>query len=479
MTTPQIYQQLAASQELMAKNLAALTKLQKGNGDHTKAAANVNQATLLHGPGGIFQFPVERDVITAHITPTGVAPLLDKIPSNTTNPLLPYLTGYTDVIGSEPTHSCDDAPYGHMKSCYLTALFGMLRRDTPTIDMNDTILKVNRGDFMDLMLHGGVLGNLQGITPSGLDENQILNNVTMSEMIGVGVQVERALSVRYWQGTVAAGQMPGLDSQIATGQVDARTNTACPALDSDVKDFNYNDVCGTGLDIVQYMSMMEWYLRFNANRMKLMPVTWVISMTPNLWFELSACWPCRYLTYRCQNNTGANAVVINDDINAKMVKAMRDGMFIEINGNRYPVVVDDGIYERNNQNDANLDAGQFASSIYFIPTHIRGNFPSTYINYIDYRLAGSQVSLLRGRENFWWTDNGMFTWAFEDQKWCYKLALKTEQRIVCRTPHLAGKIQRVMYTPLQHLRSPYPDSPYHEDGGVSVRGTTALHAVWN
>jgi len=157
---------------------------------------------------------------------------------------------------------------------------------------------------------------------------------------------------------------------------------------------------------------------------------------------------------------------------------MRRRMVIPINGTEYPVVVDTGIFEHNNANNANLNAGQFASTIYMLPLTITGNFPSLYMEYVDYRGATVDTNLLRGTEPFFWTDNGMFSWAMEFIKWCYKASLKIEPRIVLRTPHLAGKIENVRYTPLQHLREPDPDSPYHYDGGVSLRNPGTRYAVW-
>jgi hypothetical protein len=445
-----------------------------------KAAGSVNTATLLHGPGGIFSTPVERDVITAHVRPHGIGSSLRKIPTNTSNPQFPALTGYTAASGTEPTNACDDAPTTFVKSCNLTAQFGLLRRDTQTIEMDQVILKLNRGDFTDLRLIGEVLGLTEGMSPGGLNTDMILNNVVMSEMVGVGVMTERELNTRYWQGTVAAGQMPGLDSQIATGQVDANTNTACPSLDSDVKDFNYNDVCGTTLDIVEYVSMMAWYLQYNAVTMGLDPVDWIIAMRPELWYELTACWPCKYLTNRCLTpNVGANVAVINDNVNVSERDRMRNSMVLPINGIDYPVVTDTGIYEANSTNDANLAAGQFASSIYFVPRSINGGFPATRIEYLDYRLMDAGTRLIPSDTHFWWTDGGMFSWALEHNKWCIKLALKTEQRVVLQAPHLAGKIQNVRYTPLQHLRDPDPDSSYHYDGGISIRPSDSLYAVWS
>ena len=457
-----------------------LGALLKEKGLVTKTPANFQTATGLHGLGGIFGQPgMERDVITAHVRPHGIASVLPRFPSVSEDPTFASLTGYTDVVGSEPDNACEDAPSGYVKSCFLTARFGLLRRDTQTIEMDKVMLQINRGDTRDLMLRGQVLG-LQGMNPSGLNQSQILNVITMSEMVQAAVNIERALNTGLWQSTVAGNWgWPGLDAQIATGQGDANTNTACPSLDSDVKEFSYNDVCGTTLDIVEYLSMLEYYLYYNAESMGLAPVKWVVAMRPQLWQELSACWPCKYNTNRClAANIGESVVSIDGRENIVERDAMRAGMYIDINGRRYPVVTDTGIFEHNNINNSNLAAGQYASSIYMVPMTILDNFPVTYMEYIDYRQAQPDASLLQGKQDFWWTDQGMYSWSIENNKWCYKLSLKIEPRVVLRTPHLAGRIDHVRYSPLQHLREPDPDSPYHADGGVSVRETGTRYAVW-
>lgn len=460
--------------------LVAMMAKERAEPLHTKAPANFQTATPLHGLGGIFSGQgIERDVITAHVRPRGILSMLPRFPSVSEDPTFATLTGYTDVNGAEPTTSCEDAPTGYVKGCNLTARFGLVRRDTQTIEMDKMMLRINRGDFKDLVLRGSVLG-LQGLTPSGIDQTQILNLVTMSEMVGTAVQAERKLNTDTWQGTVAAGTFPGLDSQIATGQVDADTNTACPALDSDVKDFAYNDVCGNTLDIVEYVSMMQWYLQWNAESMGLDPVVWAVAMRPNLWYELSACWPCKYMTNRClTSNVGANVAVINDNVNISERDRIRREMVLPINGVEIPIITDTGIYESNSTNNANLQPGQFASSLYFVPMTITGGFPVTYLEYIDYRATQPDISLLpAGMPEFFWSDNGLWSWAYEGNKWCFKMNLKIEPRVVLRTPQLAGKIQNIRYTPLQHLREPDPDSPYFQDGGVSLRTSGTRYAVW-
>jgi hypothetical protein len=365
-----------------------------------------------------------------------------------------------------------------MKGCNLTALFGLERQDTETIEMDKVMLRWNRGDFTDLILRGRLLG-LSGATPTNLNEDDILNIITKAEMVSAAVRAERSLVRQAWQGNIALAEFPGLDNQINTGQVDADLNTACPALDSDVKDFALDDVCGTGRDIVEYLSMMMWYLDYNAEHMGLNPVEWLIVMRPELWFELSACWPCRYLSNRCQSAAGTQIAVINDENNVNLRDSMRNGMVIEINGKPHRVVVDHGIFEHNSTNNDGLGLGEFASSIYAVPLTIQGGFPVTYREYLDYRhtFVGANTRLAQNRTDFW-TDDGIYSWAIDNNLWCYQLALKTEQRVVLRTPQLAGKIQNVRYSPLQHLRSPMATSDYFADGGVSIRTGGTRYAVW-
>ena len=469
---------LAQMAETFARQTAILEGLVKEKDQHTKTPAGFSTYTPLHGSSGIFAGPgLERDVVTAHVRPQGISSVLPLIPSVNEDPRFAALTGYTADSGSQPDTSCEDAPTGYVKSCNLTARFGRLRYDTQTIEMNDVMRRVNRGDFTDLVLRGRVLG-MTNLPPSGLNEGQILDVVTMSEMVGVGVRFERALNAQIWQGTTAiANQFPGLDAQIATGHMDADTATLCPSLDSDVKDYNYQTL---DVNIVRYLAQLEWYLRYNADTMGLDPVRWVISMRPDLWYELTAIWPCAYNTDRCGAAVGSNSSVVLDGRDNVIDRDnMRNGMYLTVNGNRYDVIVDTGIYEQNNANDANLAAGEYASSIYFVPLTMQGNFPVTYREYLDYRHAQPDVSLLRGLEDFFWTDGGVYTWALEQVKWCYKLAAKTEQRIILRTPHLAGRLDNVKYTPLQHLRDPNADSPYFVDGGVSLRNPIGTpNAVW-
>ena len=156
--------------------------------------------------------------------------------------------------------------------------------------------------------------------------------------------------------------------------------------------------------------------------------------------------------------------------------------YIDIEGVRYPVITDTGIFEHNSTNNAHLIPGEYASSIYVIPLTIQGGFPVTYMEYLDYRQAQADVNLLRNTESFFWTDQGFYSWAVEYVKWCYKLSLKTEDRVILRAPQLAGRIDAVKYSPLQHERDVDPASSYFRDGGTSLNTSTLIstpYAVWS
>src|SRR5512139_533270 len=298
----------------MEKMLAEL----KGE-NQEKQATGVMTAQKLHGLGGVFGLPgTDQLVFSTYVRPQSIANLLPLVPSVFEDPTYETLTGFTAPDGSQPTHACADAPTSYEKGCRLTARFGLKRFDTQEIEIDQVMLRTNRGDLGDLRFAGSILGET-GLNPSGMSESDILNVITAMEMVKTAALMENALHLDIWQGTVAAGSFPGLAVQIATGQVDADTNTACPSLDSDIKNFNYANVCGTTLDIVEYLSAMMYYLESLAVDTGLAPVKYVLAIRPQLWFELSACWPCSYLTNRCRTaQVGFNASVINDETNTRM-----------------------------------------------------------------------------------------------------------------------------------------------------------------
>lgn len=462
---------MSEKNEMLAQalDLIKASVLDESEGGLKKAPGDFGTYTPLHGRHGIYSDPgIEREVVSAYVRPEGISSRLPAVATVYESPIFAAVTGFTEPEGEDPDLACEDAPKGYMKAGKLTAQFGMLREDSQTIDISETMLKLHRGEYTDLQLYGRLLG-LTNLSPSDIDDNSdVLNIVSSAEMVTVGTALERKLSKRIWQGSTALNQMPGLDSQIIETPVDI-TGTPVPALGSYVDDFGYDLVGGTGRDIVEYVSSMEYHAQQTLRRTGNGPGTFLFAVHPDLWHELTAYWPCAYNTNRCVDSARSGSQVMLDGReNVTDRDRMRRDMKITINGNVHDVVVDTGIYEHNSTNNANLNPGEFASSIYMIPLTIRGGFNPTYREYVDFRQAQPDLNVLQSPPDIWWTDEGMFSWSLTQNKWCYQIHGLTKQRVVLRTPHYAGKIQRIRYTPLRHLRSPYPESPYNLDGGVSL-----------
>lgn len=486
---------MAGKDELLMKMFELNQQMYKYiNGEtQTKAVGNANTAQLLYGSNGLFDVAgIDRNVINTYIISTGMQEVLGRViqRSNLENPIFATITGIQDDGAPSAEDVCGDAPTGNFKSCRLTSQFGRLAFQTQTIDPDRAIMVDNAGVNRDLVLLGGLVDNTN-INPAGMTSSQLLESVTANEMLKVGMLMQNGTSTQMglnrmiWQGnpsnnTAGGGykEFPGFDQQIVTGQVDAIENVACEAMDSDVKDFNYT-LIDTDNDLVEYITYMEMTRFKLAQDTKVAPVEWVFAMRPELWMEFSAVWPVAYSTNRGASVLPNNSrIILNaNDVRAE-VNRLRREMTIDVNGRTYRVIADDGIFEQNNINDGNLAAGEYASSIYFIPLRILGNFPVTYLEFNDYRQFSNETRRLMGQETFW-TDGGQFSWAIDTNKWCYNLTAKTEPRLVVKTPQLAARLDNVRYAPLQRFRTSDPTSPYVLNGGVSNTGPVYnTSAVW-
>lgn len=458
----------------------------------TKAPALPINPNQMHGPNGLFGVAgTDRNVLSLRIAPYGISSVLRASPSLEMNPLYPYITGFeTGDDQSEPDDRCSTCVSGETEACYQTAQFGYVCRETKTLEPSKLIERTNAGD-LNLSLVNDILGirNDSMAAIRNYNRNTVLNIQTAWAMLEVGMLFQNALAPMYWQGNPANNvgdgymEFPGLDILIGTNKVDAITGTQCESLDSDVKDYNYNDinlVQGNTFRIVRLLSYLEAYVYYNALNQNLLPATWMWCMRPELWYELTEIWPVAYLTTRNVtipngNTNFLDATRIND-----MRDAMREGQFLYTNGRRHPVVLDTGIYEANSTNDANLAAGEFASNIYLVPMTYLGTRPATYIEYKDYRVARLDWNRANGNvDDNNWTDDGRFRWVTEQLKFCYTISGSVEPRIILKTPQLAGRLNNVKYQPEQHFRDWDEDSDYFYKGGVSLRSSSAYYSDWN
>lgn len=452
----------------------------------------------MHGPGGLFGVEgLERDVISTRVAARGIGTVLPARGSVTTNPLYPYITGFQVPTGTNASGVCDDPrTAGPIKNCFQTAEFGRYSFQSRELELNRVGQHVNRGEFFDLNLVNPVFASQGGILSPDSANNggrDFLANEMRSRMVEIGVAFENSLARQIYTGNPAnntAGggyeEFPGLDILIGTTKVDAKTGNPCPSLRSDIKNFNYDNVTvAGGTTIVNVMTYMMRTLQWNADRMNMGATTWAIGMRPGLFMELTAVWPCAYMTYRCevQGNTQTSLVIDSNDQLA-MRDDMRNGMYLLIDGIRYPVILDDGIVEENAADSAQISATCFASDIYIVPLTIRnGTMAATFWEYFDYSADNAAMSAAQvggWADSFFWTDGGRYLWHRKPPlNWCVQLLAKIEPRIILLTPHLAGRVTNVEYCPLQHMRDAIMEDDYFVDGGVTNRNPGVLYSDWS
>lgn len=460
-----------------------LTELQARGG--TKATSMPPVGPYMHGPDGLWSYPgLERPVISTRVQPRGIAGMLPARANNSMNPLYPYLTGFVEGTGNQPDATCDDCPTpGPMKNCFQTAMFGRYCYQTRTIDITRMGQIINRAEFTDLMIWndpiGGPANGPHGLTVPGTTPGNInLNNEASVRFAEVGVAFQTKLMRQLWEGNPtnnSAGggyrEFTGLDILISTGKRDAVTGTACPSLDSLIVDAggrDVSDVTAGDDNIVNVLTYTLRSLRSLASSTGLDPVTFVIAMREELFYELSAVWPCSYLTYRCMVQNGVANLDVGDAIT--MRDAMRQGQYLVVDGAQFRVVIDDTL-------PVSSAGGLNQSDIKILPLTVQGNKAVLFWEFFDWNgpgaaLNAATVAAAPLMSNYYWTDGGQYLWHLKPPvNWCIQWIGLIEPRIILLTPHLAASINNVGYSALMTPRQPFPGDPYYVNGGVTDRDT--------
>lgn len=452
--------------------------LMKGAGQerakHDLPAGYTITTNLMHGPAGLFGAAgVDQQVFSTRVRPTGLSAMLPSRASNFTNPIVAYLTGFTDdEDADEKDAPCDDPlAAGNIKNCYQGSAFGRIERKTATLELDELGQRVNRGEFDDLMLVNEPLmtGDFGTPTVPGTFGAAFASELN-ARLMTLGVAFQNAIGNMNWTGTPANNtnggyaEFNGLEQLVTTTHTDVLTNANCPSLASDVKDANYKTVESDATDIFNYLTMLYRYVKHNARTMGFMPVTWAFVMRGDLFQQLTDYWPCVYASYRCAGTATNNTDAL---VMRQMANDMQNGMYLKIDNVNIPVIIDDYIPEDTSTDNANVPEASFASDIYLLPLTVRGGIQVLYYEYFDFTGPNAALRAIQdGRlANFWTSDGGKFIWTNHQTLWCVEWYAKIEPRMRLLTPHLAGRLQNVLYSPLQHFRDPDPSSPYFVDGG--------------
>lgn len=439
-------------------------------------------ASYGHGPGGLFSYPgLERPVFSAMVMPImGLQGNLPVRSSRDANPLYSIFTGVTASSGSEPVGVCDDPPYaGLAKLCTHTAPFGRQARQTRVFELDRMGLWTNRGEFGDLQFVGDPfnVGKYPHQPTIQNTMDAVLRNEVNKALFELGIAWNRDFAREIYTGnpannTAGGGRKYayGLDILINTNRRDAITGQLCPAADSIIVSFGGADITtsqAAQTSIVRWITNITRRLKMIASTTGLDPVRWAIVMRENLFYELTAVWPCSYQTYRCsltQPGGVATNVAMSDRKSLNdMTDSLRTDKKLLIDGEYWDVVIDNAITET-------VMAGEsFRSPIYFVPLTVVGGTPVTILEYVDYDspMGAMEAAKTFAPDGMYYTsDNGRFLWHKKvPDNFCVQLMAKTEPRLLLLTPHLAARLTLVQYTPLAHERDWNTDSSFYVNGG--------------
>lgn len=420
--------------------------------------------------GGLFTRPgVRPDVFSA--IPAVVTGLLAMLWAGVTDEVTPeydIITGQFAGDGTNPTSFCGTAPTaGDMKVGTHRSQFGEFFMSTEKITLNKAGGRVNTGD-MDRTL----INQIAGMHPLMPD---ILGNPNINSEAGLAIYRFIIHALRVWSRTMFSGNLTlsnanteigfikefdGLDRLIKTGYIDLESGNAIPAADSIIEDFASVDATNPANDIVGLIANMDYRLMDLARRTGLDPLNYGLAMRPDLFFALTAVWPCSYLTNNCGvESTTTGRVVVNGSEQVQMRDAMRNGNFLWVNGKMVPVFLEDGVEQI-------VEGLGFDTTIYFVPLFAGGRKVTYMEGFNQENTRISEFRNMAGINNYRTSNGGL--WALTNQQtgFCYEVLFAAQPRLVMRTPFLAGRIENVNYhLSYGYSRSPYPDEPYFVNGG--------------
>lgn len=397
----------------------------------------------------------------------GVAPLVSCID----------LDPKVDIVVGHPRASDDIL----MESPKMKLPFCHIRRDSQDIALDDLFRKANRYP---------VYGSSS--------KRELMNELTLGSMHEAANLANKELMRQVWEGTGINREMQGLDKLVRIGN--SRLDPAGKGIAMKFKGAN---IVSESPDIVVYLSNLMWHLRCMANRYHLNPVTWVLAMRPEVWWNLAEVVSHRYTTFRpdlqqawtceycgsdgaisltqCLGNCGGSrppapgqyvclycgrvyhshkSVCWDTDsgTGCGAIEAMIqindvDGLMEVIEGHRKlfdwmmeegKITIDGSLYDVVVDDyipeGSNGVYGVRWSNIYAIPMTVVGGLPVTLMEYADQQVHGCPYD-----GNRFWTDSGIYLWQLEQDHWNYRLGALTEARIVMRCPQLSGMVEEVGY----------------------------------
>jgi|GEM_PF-1605223 len=447
------------------------------------------------GVAGLFYETMDPNIVNALQLPLpGLDAILPEIPVVETHPLYGIITGQTAGSGSAPSTEC--SPWGEAgltKICRQVNTLGRVGISSRSVNLERMGNRLDRSDFVDYRLVGDPVGaSTIGDVPTGLagigQANNFLNDEFAKVMRELEVEAIRRFAGDIWTSNPSSGAdawhtawYRGLDILVNTGQTDSITNIACPKSDSKIINFatvatggnNISTTASAASTIVDIVADLWYVLNREAREEGLDPIEWVFVGTPELFRELTAAWPCSYLTNRCLSASSNNPNQVEASQQVAMREEMRKGNFLWIDAQQVPFIQDSSISQT--QGSGASGAGTFTSTLYLLPLTVRGRFPVLTKTYFDNNAPGAAADVLRRLGNLSYgmsvSPDGKFVHNLEKTGTCFQISATKRPGLVLRTPYLAARVTNIAYKPRLVTNSWNPGAASFYANGGSTSGS--------
>ncbi|MEM2478360.1 MAG: hypothetical protein QXF13_05030 [Thermoproteota archaeon] len=421
----------------------------------------------IHGVGGPFGGLVTAEVWNVVAAPTGLLSALPRERSYEERPEYAFLTGFDATTGSRPTNKCGTCQVvGQAKSCVVILPYGRMCYTSPSITVEDVLMRVNRGE-PDLTLIGKLVSDeVSDLLRRRIPDARVLEAGFALGMVAVVRAAVQNMMIQLWTGdpassTEAYAEPYGLERLLSTEYRDARTNTPCPDLNAlrVSYDASYDAVSGGSFRLVELLREVMAHLEDKAAKLGLAPAEFAIVANNTIWYRLANLWSRAYITSGVSSlPSGATLFVDASGSNQLRDKMLSSGV-LNVNGKDYSFIADSAA-------PVTVSDSTVTGSIYILPLRAAGRV-TTYINYVDWTTFSDPNA---DWMNTIHTDDGFIQWYTTTNGPCFQVTGLIRWRPVT-LPFLSAVITGVQAPAMAFpLVSGVPGTlGYSAGSGVSAR----------
>lgn len=440
----------------MSEVQTLLEVFQKALADYSGEGKKANP----HGPSGLMASGYRPDAPNAIVKPDNLAASLPLVPANSDNDNKEIFTMVTAPTGSVPATTCatpDQA--GQLQKTKVQTPFGQFFLGTQTIKTDDQNLRRDLADTDRYLINNWISADMSQNPYVPMPETGLnLNHIIGKRYVEFGVNAANQFSICMFQGvngTPGAGSMVGWVEQFNGMEtlVSTATYSAAGAQPIVVTGGTLN-ATAVGRIINAFRSV-----KMRAMQSGMPGVEWEIWAHPSIMYDLFDVWACNFATAKCSNSAGEFDLMYARDLRI----AMKDGMYLMIDGQNVPVRFDAGVAD---SIGTSPNAGQYTTDLFIIPRRWAGQ-DLIYYEYLPY--FGNNIGSTESYTGFGQVpfNNGFYLRNVEKNHYCVTHEFSHRGRIVLDFPFLAARVDNLVYTPAWTYRDPTT----FDGGGITAEAS--------